>query len=250
MARATDKEFAGQTGPMPSKSEFESLHHSDQRLVRTVDSLMIEQWREPSILPGWSRAHVVAHLALNAEGFSGALAGLVEGHPVAIYPSGEARNTDIEELANARSDDLRERLFAATQHLRTLMAEVTAETWAGTVNRLPEGPVWPAAGLVAARQREIEVHHADLGVDYTPEDWPVEFATTLLDSLTGLHDNSPGSPAFSVEATDLGRTWSIGADEPVVSGPASGLGWWLIGRGTGEGLACDGGLPAIGPWQR
>jgi len=228
---------------MTSSVELESLHHSDQRVVRTVDSLTSEQWRDPSLLPEWSRAHVVAHLALNAEGFARALTGLTSGSPVAIYPSNESRNAEIEEFATAPTDDIRERFFAATQHLRTVMEGLSAEQWDGTVNRLPEGPVWPAAGLVEARQREVEVHHADLGASYSHRDWPTDFAVNLLDHVANTQ-------AFAVHATDLGRTWSVGAEAPVVNGTSADLGWWLIGRGTGEDLTCEGGLPEPGPWQR
>lgn len=228
---------------MPSAEDFESLHHSDQRLVRTVDSLETDQWRDPSLLPDWTRAHVVAHLALNAEGFAGALEGLISGDHTPIYPSNEARNDGIDELADAEARVIRERLFAATQRLRDAMEHLTAEHWDATVNRLPEGPVWPTSGLVEARQREVEIHHADLGLDYTHQDWPTEFAVHLLDSVAGSQD-------FAVHATDLGRTWSVEADEPVVSGSTADLGWWLIGRGPGDELTCEGGLPDLNPWQR
>jgi maleylpyruvate isomerase len=228
---------------MPSPEELESLHHSDQRAVRTVDSLSEEQWRGPSLLPDWSRAHVVAHLALNAEGFARALSGLVSGDHVAIYPSNESRDAEIAELAAAETDDVRERFFAATQHLHDVMAGLAPEHWDGTVNRLPEGPVWPAAGLVQARQREVEVHHADLGAGYTHLDWPTDFAVHLLDDVAG-------SQAFAVHATDLGRTWAVAANEPTVSGTTADLGWWLIGRGSSDDLSCEGGLPELGPWQR
>jgi maleylpyruvate isomerase len=245
MARTTDKEIAGQrqTGPMPSIEDLESLHHSEQRVLRTVDSLKEEQWREPSVLPGWSRAHVVAHLALNAEGFAGALTGLATGEHVAIYPSNDARDAGIEQLSTASDGIIRERLFAATQHLRDVMERVTADQWDSTVNRLPEGPVWPAAGMVEARQREVEVHHADLGVGYSHRDWPTPFAVQLL-------EHAAGAQSFAVTATDLDRTWSVGADEPVVSGTAADLGWWLIGRGSGDELNSAAGLPELGPWQR
>jgi len=236
---------------MPTPAELESLHHSDQRLLRTVDSLSGEDWQGPSLLPGWSRAHVVAHLALNAEGFAGALDGLARDEPVAIYPSNEARNDGIEELAKADHGEIRERLFAATTRLREVMEQLSPENWDGGVNRLPEGPVWPAASLVEARQREVEIHHADLGLAYTHRNWPIEFAKTLLDSASATHDLSPDSPAFTLRAMDVGRDWPVGAPSPVVTGSASNLGWWLIGRGSGEGLTSEPGpLPALGPWQR
>ena len=52
---------------------FELLPEATQRLVRTVDGLDDDALAAPSGLPDWTRAHVVAHLALNAEGLASVL---------------------------------------------------------------------------------------------------------------------------------------------------------------------------------
>jgi maleylpyruvate isomerase len=73
----------------------------------------------------------------------------------------------------------------------------------------------------------------------------------LLDTVTANHQDSPDSPGFAVRATDTVRTWRVGAEEPVVEGTAADLGWWLVGRGRGEGLTnATGDLPRLGPWGR
>ena len=51
------------------------LADASNRVIRTVDGLDGDDWSAPSLLPGWTRAHVVAHLALNAEAMSRALHG-------------------------------------------------------------------------------------------------------------------------------------------------------------------------------
>ena len=97
------------------------------------------------------------------------------------------------------------------------------------------------------RVREVEIHHADLGADYSAADWSTDFAVLLLDSMT----KRPYPAAFTTEATDLGRTWSYGEGDggPRVTGTSADLGWWLTGRGSGEGLACDAdALPRIDAW--
>lgn len=235
--------------PAPFEADFEALHRSDQRAIRTVDSLSAAEWGSPSSLPGWSKAHVVAHLALNAEAFARALTGLHQGHPVPVYPSDDIRDADIATLAGTEPDQIRERFFAATEHFRRVVVELSDEDWGGEVLRLPEGPAWPAADLIRTRQREVEIHHADLGVGYGPADWPSDFCEALLDRVTRDHADSPGSPGFTVSATDLGRTWSVGADTPLITGTAAALGWWLVGRGAGEGLG-PAPLPELGPWRR
>lgn len=119
------------------------------------------------------------------------------------------------------------------------------------MNRLPEGPAWPATDLIGARQREVEIHLVDLGVRYTRADWPDDFCSQLLDQVTGDHADSPESDDFAVRATDLETTWPVGAEHPVVTGTAADLGWWLTGRGQGEGLSTDQEqLPHLGPWRR
>ena len=88
------------------------LAEAGQRLVRSVDGLTGDDWSAPSLLPGWSRAHVVAHLALNGEGLGGVLRGEAERSPAPMYESQESRDDDIEELAGADHAELRERLLA------------------------------------------------------------------------------------------------------------------------------------------
>jgi len=233
---------------------LERLHQSEQRLLLSVDSLRGEDWHEPSVLPGWTRAHVAAHIALNAEGLAGAVDGLAHELVVPVYESDEHRDEAIAELAAADPAEIRERLFAAGQQLRDAIAKLDAAQWQGDLYRLPGGPLWPMAAVPSTRLREVEIHHADLAAGYTHDDWPDDFCVDLLDVVTADHASSADSPAFAVRPTDLadgGRTWPVGSDEPVVEGPAAALGWWLVGRGTGEGLTCDAGaLPRLGPWRR
>lgn len=220
-------------------------------LIHTVDGLTADELAAPSLLPGWSRAHVVAHLALNAEGLAGALEGVARGERVAMYASDEARDAAIDELAADPAHELRERLLAATARLRDAVAALTGDDWEATFPRLPEGPEWPVQSVLPTRVREIEIHHADLGCDYGPGDWSPEFAEALLDVVTVDQADAAGTQPFAVRASDLDRTWTVGADSPVVTGTAGSLGWWLTGRGSGEGLACDTGpLPVLGAWRR
>jgi maleylpyruvate isomerase len=64
-------------------------------------------------------------------------------------------------------------------------------------------------------------------------------------------DHADAGP-FVVRATDLGREWTVGEGSgPTVTGTGGALGWWLTGRGSGEGLASDAeALPRLGPWRR
>jgi maleylpyruvate isomerase len=232
-------------------TQLDALHSSDQRLVRTVDALTDAQWRQASLLPGWSRAHVIAHLALNGEALARTLEALADGRVLPIYPSQERRDADIEKLAGDDISTLRERLFAATTLFREAAENVTESGhWEGTVHRLPDGPAWAAATLPETRRREVEIHHADLDAGYGHRDWPLDFAADLVAQVVTDHRAGDAEP-FAIRVSDLGHLWSIGADGPIVEGTAADLGWWLTGRGGGIGLHVPGGvLPELGPWVR
>jgi maleylpyruvate isomerase len=230
-------------------ADLSGLDASAVALNRTVDSLTADDLAEPSLLPGWTRAHVVAHLALNGRALARVLDAVGRGEAVAMYESDEQRDTDINEYADAGPDELREGLLAATTAFSDAVAAVEAERWNGSFNRLPGGPAWPAATIVSTRRREVEIHHVDLGAPYTQHEWPDDFVAELLDVVSV---DQAGAGPFRVRATDLGRDWSVGGDGgPTVAGRGADLGWWLTGRSAGDGLSSDaGGLPAIGPWRR
>ena len=225
---------------------LDGLTEATQRLVRTVDSLSEEALAEPSVLPGWSRAHVVAHLTLNAEALAGVLTGIKEGEEVPMYASQEARDADIDDLAAVGPTELRGRFLAATTLFQDAVVAVPEGGWVGDFRRLASGGQRLARiAIPGMRHREVEIHHADLGAGYGPGDWPAEFLGEMFDRA--VHDRSDGPGALI--RTPEGETRLGVGDGPVVSGSRVDLTWWLLGRGNGEGLAADPHLPELGAWR-
>lgn len=232
--------------PRPDPRALALLPKASQRLVRTVDGLPDAAWAEPSGLPGWSRAHVVAHLALNAEGLTGALAGVAAGDATPMYRSSEARDEDIEDLATAAPGHLRDRLLGAITRFDDALGAVPDDAWSTRLERTPGGRAFVAAEVADMRLREVEIHHADLAATYSWSDWGDDFALLLVEALLPRVDGTTG---LVVVASNLDRSWTIGDGGPTVTGPAAALGWWLTGRGDGAGLTSEGGRPPrIGAW--
>ncbi len=224
---------------------LELLDSCTRRLVRSVDAMTDDQWRQPSLLPGWTRGHVVSHLTLNAEALSGALEGVHEGRPVPMYRSDEARESDIADLASASPSALRDRFLGSTTAIGEWVEELAHNLADHEVERTPGGRSFPAGVVGNMRVREVEIHHADLALDYTAADWPPEFVVLLLDLRAGVHDGEP----FVAQATDLDRSWAFGTGGPTISGVGSALAWWTTGRGSGDGLTSDDGrVPRMEPW--
>ncbi|MEO3774213.1 maleylpyruvate isomerase family mycothiol-dependent enzyme [Micromonospora sp. B9E7] len=220
------------------------------RLLRTAASFDAADLAAASLLPGWTRGHVLAHLARNADGFVNLLTSARTGQDMPMYASLEVRAADIE-TGSARPpaehlDDLRRSadLFAEA------VAAMPAEAWAATV-QARKGP-WPAALLVWGRLREIEVHHLDLAADYRAGDWSDTFAHRLLREAASHHAMGPTPPSMVLRLDGSEHEVVIGdrAGAPVVAGPAPDLAAWLIGRADGVPLFVtpDGPLPTPPEW--
>lgn len=228
---------------MVDQTHLEELTEASHRLIRTVDGMAEEVFAEPSLLPDWTRGHVVAHLALNAEALAAVLRGLGEGKVVPMYASQEARDGDIAKLGAAEPEALRSRLLGAVTDFSDALLLVPDEAWETEIERTPGSETtFKAAAILGMRHREVEIHHADLGLGYSHADWPSSFAVHLIGAMA----KRPRPQPFSVHAADLDRTWHLGDGGPTVTGKAADLGWWLSGRGDGTGLTSDNGtLPRI-----
>jgi maleylpyruvate isomerase len=227
-----------------------AVEEATARLLRTAAGFGAADVAGPSLLPGWTRGHVLTHLARNADGFVNLLTAARTGEEIPMYASLEARNADIEAGAGRSPGDLVDDLRRSSERFAAAVEATPVEAWAATV-QTRRGP-WPAATLVWGRLREVEVHHFDLGAGYRPADWPEAFAQRLLHEVaTGLADN-PDAPAMVLRFDGVRHELVVGDPEgaPTITGPAAELAAWLIGRSAGEALTVtpDGPLPIPPEW--
>jgi maleylpyruvate isomerase len=141
---------------------------------------------------------------------------------------------------------LRARFLAGTTLVGEEIAQLPENLVGARVERTPGGRTFAAAAIPGMRLREVEIHHVDLDAGYSRTSWPVEFGVHLVQQLV---DRADASEPFTAYAVDADRVVARGAGGPRVSGTAADLGWWLTGRGNGEGLTSEGGdVPRIGAW--
>ncbi|MGC9439097.1 maleylpyruvate isomerase family mycothiol-dependent enzyme [Streptomyces sp. WG5] len=221
--------------------DLASVRDATERLLTAVGKLDNTSVTESSRLPGWTRGHVLAHLARNAD----ALVNVLEGRP--MYVSGEARDADIERDAprplDAQLADVRE------SAARFQDASAAPADWSRTVE-LRNGITDSASRLPFRRWVEVELHHVDLGIGYELEDLPAEFTERETDFLAARFAGHPDVPPTRL--TDGTRAWSTGreagAPEVTVTGPPADLLGWLAGRREGSALTAEGGpLPSLPP---
>lgn len=230
-------------------TQLELLAAANQRLIWTVDGLDDSTYARSSLLPDWTVGHVLAHVALNGEGLAGALRGVTSGSGTPMYESQEGRNRDIAELGTAPPSEIRARVQASTQLFDGEVASLPEDRWNVTIQRTPGNPAFRARSTVLMRLREVEIHHADLGLDYSHRDWVPAFSVQVIESATKRAGDWP--VPFRVMARDLAQTWELGDGEPVsvVSGESHDLAWWLTGRDDRGTLTADRDeLPEVPPW--
>ena len=223
-----------------------AVQEATNRYLQTLDALGDGAYAAPSVLPGWSRAHVIAHVALNALALARAFESVERGEATAVYPSAAARDADIDEHARHSPAQLRELSLGAAGVFREITEELAPELLDRPVARVPGGPEFTVGEWIFARWREVEIHHADLDAGYEPEDWPADFVDHVFKVV--VEDRADGPPM--VLAAPEGTTPVGPGDGPTVRGSRARLAWWLLGRGQGHGLACEGTLPTLGPWHR
>ncbi|MEO7195611.1 MAG: maleylpyruvate isomerase family mycothiol-dependent enzyme [Pseudonocardiaceae bacterium] len=210
---------------------------------RTV--LKLPDLRGPARLPGWTRGHVVTHVARNAEGLCRLLTWARTGIETPMYASREQRDADIEagsgrEVAE-QLDDLRRTgaAFAAAA------SELSPQNWDVIVRH----GLLPASTVPWARVRELWLHLVDLDAAVEIADIPEDIATELVRDLAHWMNTRVETPiALQLPG---GEQMILGPETGAtlaVSGPVQQLAGWLTGRSSGELLSAPDGLPELPSW--
>jgi len=206
----------------------------------------------PSLLPGWSRAHVVTHLARNADALVNLLRWARTGVEHPMYASKADRDADIEEGADRLAQVLREDLRAASDRFSVAADRMTESQWQASVASW-NGRTFPASDVPYLRLLEVWVHLVDLDAGITFADLPAEQQETLTDlAVFRLRNRADGPSMALLVALPNGteRRWDVpgGLDGPVhnISGEAVAMIGWLTGRTDGADLTGD--LPTLPAW--
>jgi maleylpyruvate isomerase len=199
----------------------------------------------PSALPGWSRAHVLTHVARNADAMANLLAWARTGVPTPAYANEEQRDADIARGAERPAAEIRADVVASSDRLARIARAMPEEAWSAVVEHR-NGRRLPAVDVPWFRAREMWVHAVDLDVGASFDDLPRPMLRELLTDVAATFGARPGFPALLLAPTDEDRTWTVGdGDERVeVRGTAAAIAAWLLGRSKGRDLrTSQGGRP-------
>jgi maleylpyruvate isomerase len=235
--------------------DLDLLQREAARLQDTAGRLDDAATAEPSACSGWSRGHVLSHLARHAEALAGVLAAGADLPAQAfapgqltpglrpVYRDEAERDRGIEAHAHDSAADLATALAAATSELQRRFQDLPAEVTESRVERTPGANSVPLGQLPFQRLREVVVHHVDLLAGFAFGDLEPETSRLLLaDTLQRVAAAAPGLAPRLASDDDHEAQVEIGG--VAVSGPRAALLSWLL-RQQQAGLSADEMLPSV-----
>jgi maleylpyruvate isomerase len=223
---------------MTSVAEVASAEALVAQLVKNLSN---EDVAANSLLPDWSRGHVLSHLANNARGLSNLIEWALTGVQKNMYVSVEQRAIDIENDATRPGNEIiadfleQSKIFASNLE-RLMVGPLLSEEVV-----LGNGSHVHPYEMTTLRERELLVHLVDLGLEYKANDWTFDFSIKTLKSV------SAGKRKESVKYRLLiagDHTWTMDQNGMTdIFGTPQSLAAWLMGREPDDKLVTSDGSP-------
>ncbi len=219
------------------------LADETDRLMDTVKAMDEVGVHVPSLCEGWTRAHVLSHIARNADAMGRLVHWATTGEETPMYASPEARDADIVAGAGQRVVDLEGDVESSADRLLDALLAMTPGGTGVTVRLRGDVPM-ASHDLPLMRTYEVVLHHLDLDTGYRLDRTDPALVDRLLREavrrLTGRH-----APALTLRTSE-GETYEVSGGGPEVVGSAADLVRWTTGRSGGDGLTGD--LPDLPAW--
>jgi maleylpyruvate isomerase len=219
------------------------------RLLALLSRLDDKELDVPSPLPRWSRRHVLAHVAANADALCRLAHWARTGEERRMYASPAQRDAEIEVGSVRPAAELRNWVADSGAQLAEDLARLPGPAWQAPV-LTAQGRTVPASEIPWMRAREVYVHAVDLDAGIGFADLPEDFLTALLDDVTSRRSALGTGPALAVTAVDTSTSWQVTGQGEVrpVQAPLPVLAAWLTGRCTVGLLDAAGTLPDLPAW--
>lgn len=201
-----------------------------------------------SSLPQWTRKHLVAHVAANADALGNLVHWAATGVPTPMYSSPQERAEGIEKGSRLDGDRLNDWLQQSAATLQDAADKLRPVDWESEIVTA-QGRTVQATEIPWMRSREVWVHAVDLGTGVTFDDLPIGFLAALCDDVI-MKRRTGQSPSLVLEATDTSDTWELlGEGDPVrVAAPLAQLTAYLTGRDHTVTVHDGTAAPTLGPW--
>jgi maleylpyruvate isomerase len=216
--------------------------------ARKLAELADDDFDAPSMVAGWDRRHVIAHVGYNARALTRLVEWAATGIETPMYASPEQRGKEIEDGATLKPIALRHLVAHSTVHLNVEWRDLSESAWQAEV-RTAQGRVVPVSETPWMRSREVWIHAVDLDNGGSFRDFPPEVVDRLLLEITGMWRQRGTEPDLTIAPTDRADQIALGNDpQPRLEGSAADLARWAAGRGSQHLTASTGTVPEPPRW--
>ena len=216
-----------------------------QRLAELTD----DELDGDTLLDGWTRRHLLAHVGYNAAALCRLLDWAATGVETPMYESMEQRGQEINEGATLSAAALRNLFDHTVARLDEKWRHLPESAWDAEV-RTAQGRSVPASETVWMRTREVWIHAVDLANGARFASFPSIVLESLLTDIVGTWRRKGLGDDLVIEVTGAEpvTVGNEGADSRrVVRGPLAGVVRWAAGRGA-IGVSSNGPVPEPPPW--
>jgi len=187
----------------------------------------------PSLLPGWQRRHLVAHVGYNARAVARLVTWAATGVETPMYSSPQARAEEIDLGATLNPEALRTLSEHAAIDLDVRWRDLPAERWTSRVVTA-QGRDVPVSETVWMRTREVWLHAVDLDSGARIDDVPREVLQRLVGDVAGAWAKR-GEPPVRLEVADArpGEPVVLAGDDSAdvaITGSLAAVAAWVTGR--------------------
>ncbi|MGP3980316.1 maleylpyruvate isomerase family mycothiol-dependent enzyme [Streptomyces sp. KR80] len=230
-----------------SHESFAEIAAAAARLLTGLEKLTDADVSAPSRLPGWTKGHVLSHLARQAPALERLLEWARTGVENPQYADRAARDAEIEAGACRPAAELVADIAETAARFQRTIESLPGPAWRATIQPFT-GEVCTPERILVIRLRELEVHHTDLDIGYGFSDIPQPALGIVLDDVTGYLAPADETPHFVLRDENGEVIHRFGTGGPTVSGPRAAVLAWLTGRSAGEGLTSTAPLPVLPGW--
>ena len=197
-------------------------------VAKYVSGLSADEVAVDSLLPDWSRGHVLSHLANNARGLSNLIDWALTGVQKDMYVSVEQRGLDIENDAKRPGTEIIADFLEQTKVFAANLDRLIAGPLLAEEVVMGNGSQIHPHEITTLRERELLVHLVDLGLDYTSEDWTFDFSIKTLKSVSNCKRKEPVRFRLLIAGD---HTWTGDQNAMMdIFGSPQDLAAWLMGR--------------------
>jgi maleylpyruvate isomerase len=212
-------------------SDLATVRLGTSSFRRALSRLNDTDFDFPSLLPGWSRRHLVAHVGYNARAIARLVEWAATGQVNPMYSSPDTRKAEIEVGATLRPDALRSLCEHAATDLDVRWRDLPGPRWSTEV-RTAQGRTVPASETLWMRSREVWLHAVDLDTGSRISEIPEGVLVRLLSDVVAMWGKRDVLDGLAVSSAGPDGPVRLGSEHArdEVTGSLPDLVAWATGR--------------------